>query len=231
MHPLQPDISYHIFNHANGFENVFRVAENYRYFLEKYRLYISPIAETYAYCLMPNHFHLVVRIRKSSVIEQLLLNSSNSTFSKVQNFGKGDGIGKGDGNEVENNSISNAAIEKYLSKQFANLFSCYTQSFNKSYKRMGSLFIKNFKREPIDDKQHFFNAVIYTHRNPIHHGFRDSFEEWDYCSYFEIIHNRSELIEVEKLLKTFGGRELFIEKHQQNLTVFQIDDQPEIVET
>jgi REP element-mobilizing transposase RayT len=231
MQPLQPDTSYHIFNHANGFENVFREAENYRYFLEKYRLYIAPIAETYAYCLMPNHFHLVVRIRKRSVIEQLLLNSSNSTFSKVQNFGKGDGIGKGDGNEVENNSISNAAIEKYLSKQFANLFSCYTQSFNKSYKRMGSLFIKNFKREPIDDKQHFFNAVIYTHRNPIHHGFRDSFEEWDYCSYFEIIHNRSELIEVEKLLKTFGGRELFIEKHQQNLAVFQIDDQPEIIET
>lgn len=231
MQPLQPDTSYHIFNHANGFENVFREAENYRYFLEKYRMYILPIAETYAYCLMPNHFHLVVRIRKRSVIEQLLLNSSNSTFSKVQNFGKGDGIGKGDGNEVENNSISNAAIEKYLSKQFANLFSCYTQSFNKSYKRMGSLFIKNFKREPIDDKQHFFNAVIYTHRNPIHHGFRDSFEEWDYCSYFEIIHNRSELIEVEKLLKTFGGRELFIEKHQQNLAVFQIDDQPEIIET
>ncbi|HNZ72804.1 MAG TPA: hypothetical protein PKJ43_09280, partial [Prolixibacteraceae bacterium] len=165
MQPLQPDTSYHIFNHANGFENVFREAENYRYFLEKYRLYISPIAETYAYCLMPNHFHLVVRIRKRSVIEQLLLNSSNSTFSKVQNFGKGDGIGKGDGNEVENNSISNATIEKYLSKQFANFFSCYTQSFNKSYKRMGSLFIKNFKREPIDDKQHFFNAVIYTHRN------------------------------------------------------------------
>jgi len=231
MHPLQSDTCYHIFNHANGFENVFREAENYRYFLEKYRLYILPIAETYAWCLMPNHFHLVVRIRKRSVIEQLLLNSSNSTFSKVQNFGKGDGIGKGDGNEVENNSISNATIEKYLSKQFANFFSCYTQSFNKSYKRMGSLFIKNFKREPIDDKQHFFNAVIYTHRNPIHHGFRDSFEEWDYSSYFEIIHNRSELIEVEKLLKTFGGMELFIEKHQQNLAVFQIDDQPEIVET
>jgi REP element-mobilizing transposase RayT len=232
MQPLQPDTSYHIFNHANGFENVFREAENYRYFLEKYRLYISPIAETYAYCLMPNHFHLVVRIRKRSVIEQLLLNSKSitsnnsnnsiTTFSKVQNFGKGELIKK---------TISNCDIEKYLSKQFANFFSCYTQSFNKSYKRMGSLFIKNFKREPIDDKQHFFNVVIYTHRNPIHHGFRNSFEEWGYSSYFEIIHNRSEFIEVEKLLKTFGGSDLFIDKHQQNLAVFQIDDQPEIIET
>lgn len=216
MQLLQPDTSYHIFNHANGFENVFREAENYRYFLEKYQLYISPIAETYAYCLMPNHFHLVVRIRKRSVIEQLILNSnSNSNFSKVQNFGKV---------EVE-------VIEKYLSKQFAKFFSCYTQSFNKSYRRMGSLFVKNFKREPIDDKQHFFNAVIYTHRNPIHHGFRDRFEDWDYSSYFEIIHNHSEIVEVDKLLKTFGGYDAFIEMHQQNLAVFQIDDQPEIVET
>ena len=217
MQPLQPDTSYHIFNHANGVENVFREAENYRYFLEKYRLYISPIAETYAWCLMPNHFHLVVRIRKRSVIEQLILNSSNNSntnFSKVQNFGKV---------EVE--------IEKYLSKQFANFFSCYTQSFNKSYQRMGSLFIKNFKREPIIDKQHFFNAVIYTHRNPIHHGFCDRFEDWDYSSYFEIIHNRSEVVEVDKLLKTFGGGDAFIEMHQQNLAVFQIDDQPEIIET
>lgn len=224
MQPLQPDTSYHVFNHANGFENVFREAENYRYFLEKYRLYISPIAETYAYCLMPNHFHLVVRIRKREVIEKLILNNSNnsnsnfSNFSKVQNFGKVEVVGK-----VE--------IEKYLSKQFAKFFSCYTQSFNKRYKRMGSLFIKNFKREPIIDKQHFFNAVIYTHRNPIHHGFRDRFEDWEYSSYFDIINNCSELVEVEKLLKTFGGSDTFIDMHQQNLAVFQIDDQPEIIET
>jgi REP element-mobilizing transposase RayT len=222
MQPLQPDTSYHIFNHANGFENVFREAENYRYFLEKYRLYISPIAETYAYCLMPNHFHLVVRIRKRNVIEKLILNSnSNSTFSKVQNFGKGDG------NEVEINNNSNATIEKYLSKQFANFFSCYTQSFNKSYKRMGSLFVKNFKREPIEERQHFLNAVIYTHRNPIHHRFRDRFEEWEHSSFFEIIHHRSDIVEVDKLLKTFGGKENFMGLHLQNLVAFQIDDQPE----
>jgi len=218
MQPLQPDTSYHIFNHANGFENVFREAENYRYFLEKYRLYISPIAETYAWCLMPNHFHLVVRIRKRDVIEKLILNSnSNSTFSKVQNFGKG---------EVEKNS-SNAIIEKYLSKQFANFFSCYTQSFNKMYQRMGSLFIKNFKRECIENKQHFYNAIIYTHRNPIHHRFRDRFEEWDYSSFFEIIHQRSDIVAVDKLLKTFGGLDVFVEMHLQNLVAFQIDDQPE----
>lgn len=86
MYPLKPHTWYHIFNHANGFENVFCEEGNFRYFLEKYWSYISPIAETYAYCLMPSHFHLVVRIRRKDVIEGLIRNKTN--FSKVSNFGK-----------------------------------------------------------------------------------------------------------------------------------------------
>jgi len=219
MQPLQPDTSYHIFNHANGFENIFREPENYRYFLEKYQLYISPIAETYAYCLMPTHFHLVVRIRKRDVIEGLIKSSKfpassiNFTFPKVSNFGKGEII------------IRDSDIEKYLSKQFANFFSCYTQSFNKVNLRRGSLFIKNFKREPITSKDRFLNTVIYTHRNPIHHGFRERFEDWPYSSYFGIISNDEPVVEIVKLLKIFGGLDQFKQKHIDSikfLTDFEI---------
>jgi putative transposase len=220
MQNLQPDICYHIFNHANGFENVFREAENYRYFLEKYRLYISPIAETYAWCLMPNHFHLIVRILKREEIEKLIYsrNSSNNlNFSKVSNFGKvSSSVGK----------VSSIDIEKFLSKQFANLFSCYTQSFNKSYKRMGSLFIKNFKREPILDKDHFLQAIIYVHRNPIHHHFCTNFEDWNFSSYFEIIHQRSELVNFDKVRKVFGGMSTFIGLHQQNIENYRLLNNP-----
>ena len=73
---LTPSKYYHIYNHANGFENVFREDENFRYFLEKYRLYITLVAETYACCLMPKHFHLVIRIRKREVIEKQIQNKS-----------------------------------------------------------------------------------------------------------------------------------------------------------
>jgi REP element-mobilizing transposase RayT len=207
MQPLLPNNSYHIFNHANGFENVFREDENYRYFLEKYKVYITPIAETYAYCLLPNHFHLVIRIRNREVIEELIRNKKNT--DSIKNLSKSP--------IIEKVVIADEEIEGFLSKQFANLFSSYAQSFNKMYKRMGSLFIKNFRREPILNKQHFINAIIYTHRNPIHHGFYTHYFGWGYTSYCEILETKSELVEVEKIIKIFGSRDQFIEIHQQNL--------------
>ena len=85
------------------------------------------------------------------------------------------------------------------------------------YNRKGSLFIKNFKREIILDKEYFLNAIIYTHRNPIHHGFCTHYSDWSYTSYCEIKAVKSEVIEVDKLLKVFGGKEYFVEVHQQNL--------------
>ena len=213
MEKLQPNSSYHIFNHANGFENIFIEDENYRFFLEKYQQYILPIAETYAYCLLPNHFHLVVRIRRKEVIEEVYRNFKSTNFSKVPNFGKVENSGK-----VE---ITDNIIEQFISKQFANLFSCYTQSFNKVNKRRGSLFLKNFRREPIENKAYFLNAVIYTHRNPVHHAFCDRYTDWSYTSFCEIKERNSQMIEVEKLLRMFGGRDSFIDLHEQSANKFR----------
>lgn len=213
MEKLQPNCSYHIFNHANGFENIFTVDDNYRFYLDKYQQYILPIAETYAYCLLPNHFHLVVRIRRREVLEEVFRNFKSTNFSKVPNFGKVENSGK-----VE---ITDNIIEQFISKQFANLFSCYTQSFNKVNKRRGSLFLKNFRREPIENKAYFLNAVIYTHRNPVHHAFCDRYTDWSYTSFCEIKERNSQMIEVEKLLRMFGGRESFIDLHEQSANKFR----------
>jgi len=85
---------------------------------------------------------------------------------------------------------------------------------------MGSLFIKNFKREAILDKKHFFNVIIYTHRNPIHHGFCTTFTDWGYSSYSETIELKSKIVEVDKLIKIFGSKQQLIEAHQSNLDKF-----------
>jgi putative transposase len=60
---LQPDQYYHIYNRGNNGETLFREQRNYPYFLRLYAKYIEPVAETYAYCLLKNHFHFLVRIK------------------------------------------------------------------------------------------------------------------------------------------------------------------------
>jgi REP element-mobilizing transposase RayT len=61
--PLHPGQYYHIYNRGNNRENLFVEDRNYRYFLQLYTKHIAPIAETYAYCLLRNHFHFLVRIK------------------------------------------------------------------------------------------------------------------------------------------------------------------------
>ena len=60
---LEPGKYYHIYNRGNNGENLFIEERNYRYFLTLYAKYIEPIAATYAYCLLRNHFHLLVQIK------------------------------------------------------------------------------------------------------------------------------------------------------------------------
>ncbi len=61
--PLSPGTFYHIFNRGINRENIFLEHRNYEYFMLLYNKYITPIADTFAYCLLGNHFHLLVYIR------------------------------------------------------------------------------------------------------------------------------------------------------------------------
>ncbi len=55
---------YHYYNRANNRENLFVEEDNYRFFLQLLKKYIPPIADIYSYCLLPNHFHLVIKIKE-----------------------------------------------------------------------------------------------------------------------------------------------------------------------
>lgn len=70
---------YHIYTHANGKDLIFREEENYKYFLEKLTNYIIPIAEIYAYCLMPNHFHLLLRFKN---LDQIVYENEHKYLMK-----------------------------------------------------------------------------------------------------------------------------------------------------
>src|SRR5690554_6121754 len=204
---------YHIYNHANGNENLFREQKNYEYFLEKYKQHINPIAETIAWCLMPNHFHLLVKIKTEEEIVAAFSStnppSTNPpstfppstfppstfppstfppltfpplTFPKFQTLEKL-GLEKFKRLEKLKKLETLEAKSNFLSKQFANFFSSYTQSFNKVYGRRGSLFLKNFKRKEILDENYLLNLILYIHLNPIKHGFTNKVLDWKWHSY------------------------------------------------
>ena len=61
--PLLHDQYYHIYNRGIDGTHLFRERRNYPYFRQRYGHHIQPIAETFAYCLLSNHFHFLVRIR------------------------------------------------------------------------------------------------------------------------------------------------------------------------
>ena len=61
--PLIPGAVYHLYNRGVNHGNIFFSRANYLFFLTRLRQYSPPeSAEIIAYCLMPNHYHLVVHV-------------------------------------------------------------------------------------------------------------------------------------------------------------------------
>lgn len=60
---FEPGKYYHIYNRANNQDLLFYQEKNYYYFLNKYERYLSEHLDTFAYCLLPNHFHFMVRVK------------------------------------------------------------------------------------------------------------------------------------------------------------------------
>jgi REP element-mobilizing transposase RayT len=63
---LEPGKYYHVYNRAKNGDPLFEDEEAYRFFMKLYQTHIHPIAETYAYCLLSDHLHLLIRIREGA---------------------------------------------------------------------------------------------------------------------------------------------------------------------
>ena len=53
---------YHLYNRTNNNELLFPLRENYRYFLQKFKIHLHPHCAVFAYSLMPTHFHFLAPI-------------------------------------------------------------------------------------------------------------------------------------------------------------------------
>jgi len=186
---FQPEGYYHLFNHAIGDDNLFRNNENYQYFLTKFSQYISPVCKVYAYCLMPNHFHFLIQIRKEAIIEQFYMTKFPTAISPSKDY------------------------SKIVMQQFSNMLNGYAQAYNKMFDRRGALFIDYLRRKQVTDDAYFIRLVQYIHNNPVHHHFCSSIEDWTYSSYQTILSQKSTNIERETVLEWYGGTGAYRDFH------------------
>jgi REP element-mobilizing transposase RayT len=78
--PLLENNYYHIYNKSNpGFE-IFYNDENYRYFLRKFFFHLDNFIDLYAFCLIPNHFHMLIKVKKEFAVAK---NNKSINISKA----------------------------------------------------------------------------------------------------------------------------------------------------
>jgi REP element-mobilizing transposase RayT len=189
--PLENGNYYHIYNRGNNGIDVFFDSESYYHFLRLFDRYISPIAETYAWCLLKNHFHILVYIKLDIEID----------FSKLE--------------------YSTVEKPKVLdpSKQFGHLFNAYTQAINKKFKRTGALFEKPFERKQITSEKYLQNVIYYIHNNPVQHGFVQQMSLYPWSSFESIVSDKPTKLKRQNVIDLYGTKLDFLDYHNtfQNL--------------
>jgi REP element-mobilizing transposase RayT len=77
--PLCEGEYYHLYNRGNNRERIFRGPGDYAFFLQRVHIYLTPILDVVAYCLMPTHYHLLVFVRVADLSHRMQLLSISYT--------------------------------------------------------------------------------------------------------------------------------------------------------
>jgi putative transposase len=210
--PLLFDTCYHIYNRGTNGGNIFIEERNYEYFLKLYEKHIAPVADTFAYCLLRNHFHVDVRIKSEKEILDTIKTLKVSTLDSKH------GTQDSFANRDEDSQRKPLGFENYVSQRFSNFFNAYAKSINIGYGRTGSLFEHPFGRVPITTDRQFWNVIAYIHQNPQKHGFVKDFRDWKYSSYGIILSGKRTSINRDEVMKWFGSREEYLSLHNEWVT-------------
>ncbi len=83
--PLTPGSYYHIYNRGNNGENLFIEEANYSFFLKRLLYFCLPAMEIYSYCLLKNHFHLLIKVKNEATPTDGIA-SSNAISNQFRRF-------------------------------------------------------------------------------------------------------------------------------------------------
>ena len=200
---------FHVYNQGNNRIPVFYSPENYFLFLRKIKLHILPHADVVAWCLMPNHFHLMLYVHtleliiKKKIIESAKIGCNGSSV----------------------NCISQKKL--LLNDSIGTLLSSFTRAVNDQQDRTGSLFRVHTHAEcltTIDlhtpsffdtpygtninrhfpDEEYPKICFDYIHNNPVKAGIVKDSKDWEFSSYPDYYGNRNGKLINKKRTEEFG---------------------------
>lgn len=205
--PFEPSFIYHVFHHGNAADNIFNTDDNYYYFLKKYQQYIVPIADTYAYALMPNHFHFAIKIKDTDELKTAFARKAG--IKKYEKY-----IYSAEELSVLKNLILEESLSKLISNQFGHFLNAYAKAYNKGNNRIGSLFRNNIEREIVTNDDYFRNLIKYIHNNGVKHEFVENSFDWPHTSIHAYKSNRPSLLKREDIFNLFNSPSDFWNFHE-----------------
>jgi putative transposase len=197
---------YHVYNRTNNKEKLFLSDENYNFFLRNYAERMSPFIDTYCWCLLPNHFHYLVRVKATNMI---MADLETKDFKDLS--------------QTEKKFMDKlATTNELIGHSFKRFFQSYSLAFNKMYSRHGNLFYKPFKRIEVSRDTQLTQAIVYVHINSLKHRLVNDFTQYPWSSWKTILSDGSTRLHRKEIIEWFGSREAFIKAHH-DLSKFYLE--------
>ena len=190
MH-FEPDQIYHVYNRGNNKQPIFFSEANYFYFLQKIKTEWKKYADVLCYCLMPNHFHLMI-VPNAAGCKNIILADKET---HMQNLSKT--IGKTLSSYTKAINLQN--------KTTGNLFQKKTKA--------KSLTGPNTIIESFSNHAYLLTCFHYIHQNPLKAKLVNDLNDWLNSSYPDYYKNRKGTICNKTLvMQLLGLSEIDFEK-------------------
>ncbi len=216
---------YHVFNRGNNLQTLFFTRENYLFFLEKVRKYILPHADILAWCLMPNHFHWMIKVVNEQIEISDRVDNTPDPMTWAHRISSG---GKHSHPMSSSHRMTMPAHSKVrtLNDSIAIVLRSYTRAINKQYHRHGSFFQQHTKALCLTEPEfapayfdthfgmmgnldlpetNYLNVCFgYIHCNPVNGRLVRNTEDWEFSSYRDYYSGRKGRLINRTLAKELG---------------------------
>jgi len=198
-----PDRYYHIFNRGNDGSDLFKCDDDYIHFMKLYSIYANPVLETFSWCLMKNHYHFCVRIKRSDEF---------GCFDKRKRWHSDLSV---KWKHYERNQVPEEyQVSPDPLRMLNFMFDAYSKFFNFKYKRTGALFERGIERRLVDNNDYLIELIQYIHNNPVKQHIVDSPEMYKWSSYNEILKGNSLFCNSKQIIQFFDSEVNFIFVHK-----------------